>query len=276
MCASVLFWPCVSGRWLRGTSAVHFKETWAAAKQFIDVNMKCKIIFHHLYKESQAAEMRVSEHSLSPLAAPFCGNKQVQEGKPSCYSSPYVFLVSEPPSASWFGLMGSFCLPLVDRDHTSSLWIRKAPVLLPAAGLILLNARIRLCVFICRLAEWESEGEVRGWKWRAKQWTVLGQHLNRSQGNNSNALPSYSFFPLQKTLLLSKCIFSFFFKCGQHFIHACVEYIVPLVFERLMPAERETISLIAEAEVNVITLGADLKEPFPSGSLMNNLAFDVS
>lgn len=43
-----------------------------------------------------------------------------------------------------------------------------------------------------------------------------------------------------------------------------------------MPAERETISLIAEAEVNVITLLADLKEPFPSGSLMNNLAFDVS
>ena len=41
---------------------------------------------------------------------------------------------------------------------------------------------------------------------------VLGQHLNGSQGNNFNALPSYSFFfPLQKTLLLSRYIFSLFF-----------------------------------------------------------------
>lgn len=43
-----------------------------------------------------------------------------------------------------------------------------------------------------------------------------------------------------------------------------------------MPVEMETISLITEAEVNVITLHADLKEPFSSGSLMNNLGFDVS
>jgi len=43
-----------------------------------------------------------------------------------------------------------------------------------------------------------------------------------------------------------------------------------------MPVEMETISLIAEAKVNVITLHTDLKEPFSSGSLMNNLAFDAS
>lgn len=42
-----------------------------------------------------------------------------------------------------------------------------------------------------------------------------------------------------------------------------------------MPVEMETIFLIAEAEVNVTALHPDLKEPFSSGSLMNNLAFDV-
>lgn len=116
MCASVLCWLCVSGRWLRGTSAVHFKETWAAAKQFIDVKVKCKITVPNLCKKYQAAEMSVNEHSLSPLAAPFCGNKQVQEvSKPSCHSSQYVFLVSEPPSTSCLGLMGAFAFPWLTR-----------------------------------------------------------------------------------------------------------------------------------------------------------------
>lgn len=101
---------------------------------------------------------------------------------------------------------------------------------------------------------------------------MLGQHLNGSQGNNFNALPRYSFFPLQKSLLLSKYIFSLFFQSGQHFIHVCVEYIVLSVFKRLMPVEMETISLIAGAEVNAITLHADLEEPFSSGSFMDNSA----
>lgn len=39
-----------------------------------------------------------------------------------------------------------------------------------------------------------------------------------------------------------------------------------------MPVEMETISLIAGAEVNAITLHADLEEPFSSGSLMDNSA----
>lgn len=105
---------------------------------------------------------------------------------------------------------------------------------------------------------------------------VLGQHLNGSQGNNFNALPSYLFFFPQKESFVIQVYFSLFFQSSQHFIHVCVEYIVPSVFKRLMPVEMETISLIAEAEVNVITLHANLKEPFSSGSLMNNLAFDVS
>lgn len=42
-----------------------------------------------------------------------------------------------------------------------------------------------------------------------------------------------------------------------------------------MPVEMETIFLIAEAEVNVTALHPDLKEPFSSGNLMNNLAFVV-
>lgn len=85
------------------------------------------------------------------------------------------------------------------------------------------------------------------------------------------------FFPFQESLLLLKYIFSLFFlQSGQRFIHVCVEYIVPSVFKRQMPVEMETISLIAQAEVNVVILHADLEEPFSSGSLMNNLAFDVS
>lgn len=82
-------------------------------------------------------------------------------------------------------------------------------------------------------------------------------------------------FPSKK-LFCYPSIFLVFFKSGQHFIHTWVEYTVPSVFKRLRPVERETISLIAEAEVNVITLRADLKEPFSSGNLMNNLVFDVS
>ena len=105
---------------------------------------------------------------------------------------------------------------------------------------------------------------------------VLGQHLNGSQGNNFNALPSYSFFSPPKESFVIQVYFQSFLQSGQHFIHVCVEYIVPSVFRRLTRVEMETISLIAEAEVNVITLHSDLKEPFSSGSLMNNLAFDVS
>lgn len=104
---------------------------------------------------------------------------------------------------------------------------------------------------------------------------VLGQHLNGSQGNNFNGLPSDSFFPPPKESFVIKVYFQSFFLSGQHFIHVCVEQIVPSVFKRLMPVGMETIFLIAEAEVNVTALHPDLKEPFSSGSLMSNLAFDV-
>lgn len=83
------------------------------------------------------------------------------------------------------------------------------------------------------------------------------------------------FFPSKRVFCYPSIFLVLFFQSGQHFIHVCVEYI-PSVFKRLMPVEMETISLIAEAEVNAIALHADLEELFSSGSLMDNSAFDVS
>lgn len=83
------------------------------------------------------------------------------------------------------------------------------------------------------------------------------------------------FFPLQKSLLLSKYIFSLFFCLVNISFMFALSRLFLQFFKRLMPVGMETIFLIAEAEVNVTALHPDLKEPFSSGSLMSNLAFDV-
>lgn len=83
------------------------------------------------------------------------------------------------------------------------------------------------------------------------------------------------FFPPSKRVFCYPSIFLVFFFNLVNISFMFVLNTLFLQFSRdLMPVEMETISLIAE--VNVITLHADLKEPFSSGSLMNNLVFDVS
>lgn len=171
MCAHILCWLHVNGRWPRRASTVLFKEqhyrlfptSLFHINEFSVIHLKYIRLLQGVWDWAFPI----------PLCSFFLWEHAGRGGRWAPFSTNQGVLPCEWTWKSRVSQCGmSFHRPLVHRSCKNSLWIQKAPVFAAGYWVNMAECWIKAsCIFIWRLSEWENEGDVRGCKWHTKQWS---------------------------------------------------------------------------------------------------------